>query len=398
MSAPEHIVVVGASLAGLRVVEALRRQGHEGRVTLIGDETHLPYDRPPLSKQVLLGSWEPERTALTTPERLAEADVDLVLGRRAVAAHAEAIRLEDGAIIPYSHLVVATGARARSWPGMATHDRVHGLRTLDDALRLRAALAADPGCPVVVVGGGFIGLEVAAAARAGGHEVTVVEAASRPLERAVGPLVGDHFVRLHAAAGVVLRCGTAISAITPDPDGVSVWRDDGSELRARHAVVGIGSVPNTEWTAGLGLDTTDGIACDEGGRAAPRVWAVGDVARWRQRPFGDLARHEHWTSAAEQAAVVAAGLLGHEPNAPCDVPYFWSTQYDVNFQLAGRPDLADSVDVTEPGDPQTGRGTLFTYRRAGRTVAVAAFHQPGRFLRLRRTLQEELAAPAAIAP
>ncbi|MFD5497927.1 NAD(P)/FAD-dependent oxidoreductase [Streptomyces sp. NPDC127091] len=384
-------VIVGASLAGLRVAEALRAGGYTGRLRLVGEEHHLPYDRPPLSKQVLTGEWDAARTALTTSAKLTEAGIETVLGARAVAVDDEAVTLADGGRLDYDRLVVATGAAARTWPGAAPEGRVHRLRTLADGVRLRAALEA--GGPLVVVGGGFIGLEVAAAGRASGLDVTVVEAASTPLEPVLGPAIGACFTRLHRAHGVRVLTGVPITAIEESAGAVAVRLADGTELSAAHVVVGIGAEPNNAWLSGLGLDDAAGVPCDARGRAGDRVWALGDVAAWEQPGHRDAVRHEHWTSAVDQAAVVAAALLGREPARPMAPPYFWSTQYEVNFQLVGRPDLATSVEVLEAGEDGADRGTVFALADpAGRRVAVAAFHNPRRFLRLRRELQEESAA------
>lgn len=384
------VLIVGASLAGLRVAEALRKHGYDGRLVLIGEEEHLPYDRPPLSKQLLAGDWEAGRLALTSTERLYDAKIEIQLGTSAVGARPGSVELADGSIFAYSQLVVATGASARTWPGAAPEGRVHRLRTLGDSQRLRTVLAA--GDDLVIVGGGFIGLEVAAAARRAGVDVTMVEQANSPLEPILGPEVGGCFARLHVAHGVRLLAGQAITAIDEGAEGVTVRLADGSELSARRAVVGIGAVPNNGWLSGLGLDRPGGVPCDSRGRALADVWALGDVAAWEEPVFGDQTRHEHWTRAIDQASVVAADMLGLEPTHPHELPYFWSMQYDVNFQLVGRPDLATSVSVLEPGLDGHDRGTLFGFRRADRLVAVAAFHNPPRFLKLRRQLQQQLTA------
>lgn len=385
------VVVVGASLAGLRTAEALRAQGYTGPLRLVGDETDLPYDRPPLSKQVLTGEWEAARTALTTHEKLAEDGIEVLLGKRAVAVDDLSVTLDGGERLPYDRLVVATGASARTWPGAAPGGRVHRLRTLADSIRLRGVLAE--GDPLLVVGGGFIGLEVAAAARRFGLDVTVVEQATTPLEGVLGPQIGACFARLHRAEGVRLRTGVPIASLREGSDAVAVRLADGTELTSAHVIVGIGARPNTAWLTGLGLDAPDGVPCDARGRAGARVWALGDVAMWDQPLYGDAMRQEHWTSALDQAAVVAAGILGREPDRPPAPPYFWSTQYDVNFQLAGRPDLASSVQVLETGPDGSGRGTVFALSDVmGNRVAVAALHNPRRFLRLRRELQEEYTA------
>lgn len=398
-AADAAIVVVGASLAGLRAAEALRNQGHRGPLTLIGDESELPYDRPPLSKQVLTGEWQPERVALTKAEALTEASIEIRLGCGAAGVTSEAVVLADGSLVPYDRLVVATGASSRAWPGTQTRadGRVHLLRTLADSIRLRTAISA--GGPLAVVGGGFIGLEIAAAARKAGVEVTVLEAASAPLAPVLGNRVGEYFGRLHARHGVDLRTGVAVTGVHEGSDSVTVSLADGSEVTAAHVLIGIGATPNNGWLSGIALDHRIGVLCDQQGQAAPHVWALGDVAVWEDHVFGDRRRHEHWTSAVEQAAVVAASILGTESRRPLDIPYFWSLQHDVNFQLAGRPDLADSTSVLMAGPDSTegnDRGTVFGYYRGDRLVAVAAFHNPGRFLKLRRELQASLASELAL--
>ncbi len=392
------ILVVGASLAGLRAAEALRGQGHRGRLVLVGDEPHLPYDRPPLSKQMLSGEWDVERVALTDAQKLSDAGIEARLGTPVHAVNDAAVVLADGSTIPYDRLVVATGSSSRSWPGLSPRPdgRVHQLRTLDDSLRLREALAE--GGALVVVGGGFIGLEIAAAARKADRQVTVLEVADTPLAPVLGDTVGACFARLHASHGVDLRTGVAVAGIEEHGDSVTVSLADGSTVSGAHVVVGIGAVPNNRWLDGIGLDHRDGVPCDEQGQAAARVWALGDVAVWRDPVFGDTRRHEHWTSAVEQAAVVASSILGTGTRRPLDLPYFWSLQHDVNFQLAGRPDLADSTSVLLEGPESADgidRGTAFGYHRGDRLVAVAAFHHPGRFLKLRRELQASLTVEAS---
>ncbi|CAM5699965.1 FAD-dependent oxidoreductase [Streptomyces hirsutus] len=374
-------------LAPAKVAEALRAGGYTGRLRLVGDEHHLPYDRPPLSKQVLTGEWEIARTALTTSAKLSEAGIETVLGARAVAVDTEAVTLADGERLDYDQLVVATGAAARTWPGAAPDGRVHRLRTLADSVRLRTALA--DGGPLVVVGGGFIGLEVAAAACGAGLDVTVVEAAGTPLEPVLGPEIGACFTRLHRARGVRVLTGVPITSVQEAAGTVAVRLADGTELAAAHVVVGIGAGPNNKWLTGFGLDDAAGVPCDARGRAGDRVWALGDVARWEQPAYGDSARHEHWTTAVDQAAVVAAAVLGRESARPPAPPYFWSMQYDVNFQTGGPP-RPRVLGQGAGGEGGTDRGTVFAFTdTAGRRVAVAAFHNPRRFLRLRRELQEE---------
>lgn len=389
------IVVVGASLAGLRVAEALRNHGHAGALILAGDENHLPYDRPPLSKQVLSGDWDPERVALTNADKLAEAEIEVRLGLRATAADSHHVTFDNGTRLTYDQLVIATGSTSRTWPGAPPRHggRVHQVRTLDDSLRLRSALA--DGGSVAVVGGGFIGLEIAAAARKAGLDVTVLEASGSPLAPVLGELVGDFFARLHTQHGAIVRTGVAVTDIVERTNDVVITLADGSSQVATQVVVGIGATPNNYWLSGLGLDHAGGVPCDSVGQAAPNVWALGDVAVWHDSVFNDQRRHEHWTSAVEQAGVVAASVLGIEASRPLDLPYFWSLQHDVNFQLAGRPDLADSTTVLVAGPDDGDRGTVFGYHRGDHLVAVAAFHNPGRFMKARRQLQDDLTTAAA---
>ncbi|TYL55450.1 hypothetical protein FXB39_03700 [Nocardioides sp. BGMRC 2183] len=403
MSEPHGVVIVGAGLAGLRAAEAIRGNGYDGRILLVGDEQHPPYDRPPLSKQILTGDWDVARTALTSPERLADDRIELRLGHRVVGATPHNVVLDDGRRVGYDHLVVATGVAARTWPGAAVGGRVHRVRTLEDSLRLHAALGdAESGAAadLIIVGGGFVGLEVAAAARSRGCRVSVVELADAPLAAVLGVEVGRYFTRLHEAEGVQIRTGMAITAIEEQPHRVVVRLADGSELQAAQVVVGIGAEPSTSWLAGLGIDGRGGLHCDRHGRvlglAAGNVWALGDVAAWDDTVHGDAPRHEHWTSAGNQAAVLGAALVGRAPDMTPVAPYFWSTQYDVNFQLAGRVDLATSVRVLEPGADGADRGTVFGFQRDGELVAVATFHNPRRFLRLRRDLQEHQAAALTV--
>ena len=320
----ERVVIVGASLAGVRCAQSLRAKGFEGTITLYGDETVLPYDRPPLSKQVLAGEWEPERIPLADAATFDKLDLDLRLGVRVSSVD------EVGA---YDHLVIATGARPRQIDGGTT------LRTLDDALALKRALESKP--RVVVVGAGFIGAEVAATARGYGLDVTVLEALPQPLSRALGEEVGAALGRLHVAKDVTLRCGVGVSSI--EVDGVHLA--DGSVVAADLVVVGIGVVPNVEWLEGSGAELRDGVVCDE--RLAvvgvPNAWAAGDIVRWPHSKYGDI-RIEHWTNAVEQGQHVAACITGDEkPFAT--VPFVWSDQYEHRIQIVGLPLPTDEIRV-----------------------------------------------------
>jgi len=375
MHMPEHVVVVGAGLGGVRTIEQLRALGYDGRITLIGAEEHPPYDRPPLSKQILAGTWAPERVILKDKPALDALNVVHRLGAAATGLRGTTVELEDGSTVTGDAVVVATGVAARTIPGQP--DAVWTLRTLDDATALRDALGGSRS--LLVVGGGFIGAEVAHAARLRGLDVTVLEAAQTTCERALGPRIGPLTERLFTEAGVDLRCG---SRITRFLDAHTVELADGSRLTADIVLVGIGATPDVSW---LGLET-DGVPCDRTGRVegTPGVWAVGDVAAWWDDERGGRCRTEHWTTTVDQAAVVARDILDRELPPPA-VPYVWSDQFGLKIQLVGRPDLADNI-LPLMGDGLDGgpvRGTVVAYFAGDRLVAVAAFGAPKYLPRLR---------------
>jgi NADPH-dependent 2,4-dienoyl-CoA reductase/sulfur reductase-like enzyme len=378
----EHVVVVGGGLGGARVVEQLRSGGYLGRLTLIGAEQHPPYDRPPLSKQVLLGAWEPERVAFWDQARQTELAVTLRLGVPAVALRGTSVELADGSSIQADAVVLATGVIARRIPGQPSEVRT--LRHLDDAIALRSALAGARS--LLLVGGGFIGAEVAHAARVRGLDVTVLEALSAPCERVLGARVGALAGRLITAAGVDLRCGVMVRRFV---DGRTVELSDGSTLSADVVLLGIGSVPALAWLDGTGFDTSNGLACDDEGRVvgAERVWALGDMAAWLDPVRGRRHRSEHWTSTVDQSVVVARSLLGLErPAHP--VPYVWSDQFGLKIQVAGHPDLADDV-VLLHGEGLSGgpvAGTLVGYFSSETLVAVVGFGAGRQLIRYRPLL------------
>lgn len=385
---PEHVLVVGAGLGGLRTAEQLRAAGHQGRISLVGAEPHSPYDRPPLSKQVLTGDWEPGKTVLRDASGLDELGVRSHLGLSAVALrHGDGsfeVELSDGCALHGDVIVVATGVTARTLPGQPS--AVHTLRTLDDAIALRGAL--ERVSSLLVVGGGFIGAEVASAAVGRGIAVTVLEAAALPAERALGPL-GALAARLMTEAGVDLRTGTALTGFV---DG-GVELGDGTALTADAVLVGVGGAPQVDWLDGTGLDLADGIACGPTGRAhgLPGVWAVGDVARW------DGHRTEHWTSAGDQAAAVAHDILGADA-PPATVPYFWSDQFGLKIQLIGRPEGASEVLPLLGGGLDGGpvRGTVAGYLAGGRLVAVAGFGAARYVARFRAAVADGVDRAAAL--
>ena len=324
-----RIAIVGASLAGLRAAETLRDRGFDGELTLIGDEPHRPYDRPPLSKQVLQGAWEPEQTFFRKKDGYDALALDMRLGVRAVSVdlRARRVALADGTFADYDRLIIATGARVRTLSAIAPRAGLLALRGLDDAIVLRRALMDAP--RVAIVGAGFIGLEVAASCRARGLPVTVIESLPVPLSPILGPTFGDMVAAMHRDHGVDLRTGVAVTDVLGESRVAGVALSDGSRIDADVVVVGIGVTPNTEWLEGSGLTIDNGIVCNGSGEAAPDVYAAGDVARVANRWHGDSPRIEHWTNAVEQAVHAAENALaGPEASTSfSSVPYFWSDQY-----------------------------------------------------------------------
>ena len=390
------VTIVGASLAGLNAAEALRRDGFDGPVTLIGAENHPPYDRPPLSKQVLAGDWEPERAALTDSEELEEDEIEARLGLRATALDLDAreLTLHTGETVAFDGLVIATGARCRTMPGTEGLRGVHVLRSLDDCLALRADLEAVPQ-RVVVVGAGFIGAEVAATARGRGLEVTVVEALPTPLGRVLGDEMGRVCAEVHRDHGVDLRTSVGVDRIEGDRRVERVALTDGSIIDADVVVVGIGVVPNTEWLDGSGLQVGDGVLCDASCLAAERVTAAGDVARWPNQLFGETMRVEHWDNAAAQGAHAARRLLNPEAGPFTPVPWFWSDQYDRKIQLAGRVRPDDEVRVVNGSVDE--RRFAAIYGRAGRIVGVLGFNRPRHVMRYRALIEQGASFDEALA-
>lgn len=383
-----HLVVVGASLAGLRAVEGARRAGHDGPVTLVGAEPHLPYDRPPLSKQLLAPDGDPE-TALR-PYRdeaaLAELGVTLRLGSPATGVDlaGRTVRVGDDDV-PYDDLVVATGSHARTLDlEGADAAGVVVLRTRDDAVAVRSAL--DGGERVVVVGAGFVGLEVASAVRARGAEVVVLEASPQPLARSVGPEAADLLVALTRDSGVDLRTGVSVSAFATRDGRVSGVRlDDGTVVEAGLVVVGVGAAPATGWLEGSGLALGDGVVVDPTLRSSdPHVWAAGDVARVRDAD--GTRRVEHWTNAHEQGLLVGANVVAaareEPPRDHVTVPYVWSDVHDARVQLLGTARDADRTEVLGAADGPW----LVLYGRGDMLTGVLGRDVAGRVMKFRPLL------------
>ena len=388
MATLRAIAVVGASLAGLRAVETLRRKGYDGTITLIGAESHMPYDRPPLSKELLTGSWDVDRLPLRR-EDYADLELDLRLGRRAVALDVAEQRLEldDAASVAYDGLIIATGSAPRELPGTPPLEGIHLLRTLDDALAIRAALTSGP--KVAIVGAGFIGAEVASSCRARGLEVTLIEALEVPLLRGLGAEMGAVCAEMHRDEGVDLRCGVGVKGFAGSGRVESLRLSDGSEVRADLVVVGIGVAPVTDWLVSSGLELADGVVCDATcATRAPGVVAAGDVARWYNPLFEEQMRAEHWTNAVEQGVAAAetllAGPAAAEPFAP--VPFVWSDQYGIKIQVAGQIRADDKIELIA-GSVHERKFTVL-YGRAGRLSGVLAFNRPRDVIAYRRMLAD----------
>lgn len=395
----QDVIVIGASLAGLRVAETLRTDGYDGRLTLVGAEPHLPYDRPPLSKKLLAGEWEPDRVALRKPTAYGDLDLDLRLGVRATALDlaTRTVTLTDGDVLPFGGAVIATGAAPRRLPGQPELAGVHVLRTLDDALALRADLEAGPS-RVVVIGAGFIGLEVAATARQRGLEVTVLEGLPAPLVRGLGARLGHAVAAVHTRNGVELRLRTGVAGFAGTDRVEAVLLDDGTRVTADVVVVGIGVAPETSWLVGSGLDVRDGVVCDATLAAAPGVYAAGDVARFRHELLGEEVRIEHWTAAAEMGAAAARNLLATAAGGPgvpyATVPFVWSDQFDARIQLLGRAGDGDDVQVVH-GSETEGR-FLALYSRAGRLTAALGVSMPRLVMPYRALLAERASLKDAV--
>lgn len=383
-----EIVIVGASLAGLRGAEALRQGGFEGRIHLVGAEPHLPYDRPPLSKEVLRGDWEPERASLVRPEPFEALDLELHLGTRATSLDTarQVVGLDDARTLSYDGLLIASGARARTLPGASAMEGLGVLRTLDDCLRLRADLERGP--RVAVVGAGFIGAEVAATCRSRGLEVTLIEALPVPLGQVLGNEVGTLLAQHHRDQGVDVRLGVGVDSILGDRRVEGIRLADGAVVAADVVVVGIGVVPETDWLKGSGVALDNGVACDATcATSVPGVVAAGDIARWHNPTFGESMRIEHWSNASDQARAAAATLLaGSDAQAYETVPFFWSDQYELKIQSAGLLSGADESQVTRGALED--RRFLKLYGRKGRLAGALAFNEPRSLIRCRRMIRE----------
>ena len=393
----QRVVVVGASLAGLNAAETLRERGFDGELILVGAESRPPYDRPPLSKQLLTGEWGADRLALRSETELESLGIDWRLGRRAESLDLRdrTLRLEDGEPIAFDGLIIATGAAPISLPGSEL-EGVHTLRSEADALRIRADF--ERGGRVVVVGAGFIGAEVASSARARGLEVALIEALDAPMLGPLGEEIAGFMADLHREAGVELRCGRRVVEWLGSDRVAGVRLDDGEVIEAATAVVGVGVRPAVGWLADSGLSIGDGVICDQHLRAAPGVFAAGDVCRWPnawQRPFAysqpqPTMRVEHWTNAVEQGVAAAANLLAESRGEPLaafsPIPYFWSDQHGLTVMAAGITSPHDAAALAHGSFAERRFAAL--YAREGYLSGVVAVGWP-RMLRRYQSLIAE---------
>ena len=442
------VAIVGGSLAGLRAAETLRSDGFSGTIHFIGEETRLPYDRPPLSKEVLGDKMEVANAGLISQEAFDALRLELHLGKRAVGLDAErkAVLLasegeagsseageaaesggatSEGASaseeITADGIVIATGSRPRKMPGTEGIGGVYTLRTLEDCLALKAEFATGP--KVAVIGAGFIGAEVAATARGLGLDVTVIEMLATPLARVLGDTLGQVMADLHRDNGVDLRLGVGVEEVVAGEDGrvSSVELSDGTSIAADVVVVGIGVIPNTEWLKGSGLEIDNGVVCDETLLAAPGITAAGDVARWPNRRFGETMRVEHWDNAIEQGIAAARRLLaggwgqsgggeagsgvtgGGEAGSSksgeavpfTPVPWFWSDQYDRKIQLAGRSSPDGKVEIVTGSLEE--RRFAAIYERDGKLVGVLGMNRPRHVMQYRQLIVDGASWQEALA-
>ena len=380
------VLIVGASVAGVRAAQALRSAGSTAEITVLGEEPHHPYDKPPLSKEMLLPGGDGAAVPLLSEEDVAHLGLDIRLNVRATGLDPwnRTVRTADGGQTGYDELIIATGAAARTLPGTEGIGGVYTIRTAQDAIALRGELVG--GRRAVVIGAGFIGAEFASAASAHGVDVTIVEQQEQPLASVLGAEVGREIAALHTANGVALLTGVAVAGVEADERVRGVRLADGRLLAADVVVVGIGAVPGTAWLADSGLSTENGVLCDERLRAVgvDHVHAVGDVARWPHPFYGTGMRIEHWTNANEHAAVVAADLTGGPMPRPT-LPYVWSDQYGRRIQIVGRPAAGTPV-LVKPGP-----APLAVYTDPGGVlVGAVVVDDPRALMKLRKAVLARL--------
>ena len=397
-----HIAIVGASLAGLRASETLRAEGFNGDITVVTAEEQTFYDRPPLSKKLLSGEWEPDRIALRKADNIDALRLTMRTGVAATALDtvSRTLQLSDATTVSFDGLIIATGGVVRTLPNQPNIKGVHTLRTLSDSMALREQLV--PGARLVVIGAGFIGLEVAATARTRGADVTVLEGLASPLIRALGAQMGAAVASVHERNGVIVRCGVQVQRIVGDISVTGVELGDGEIVAADVVLVGIGVAPATQWLESSSLVLRDGVVCDDTlNVGVPAIYAAGDVARWPNALFADVEpdmRVEHWTNAAEQGAVAAKNLLmvnaGEQPTPYAAVPFFWSDQFDSRVAFLGRA-RADSVVDVVAGDLDSRFCAI--YSTNDRLTAVLGVSMPKLVMPARVLLQQTTSRAEALA-
>ncbi|WP_170201612.1 NAD(P)/FAD-dependent oxidoreductase [Actinocorallia herbida] len=388
----ETFVVIGGGVGGGTAALALRTEGFKGRVVVLCDEPRLPYSKPPLSKGVLRGEEDPGRTALRPPAWYDKKDIEVRTGVAATALDvaAKTIALSTGERLTYDKVLIATGGRPRALPGTEGLPGVHTLRNLEDSQAISARLR--PGARVIIIGGGFIGGEVAASAITLGCSVTVLEGQRTPLERLLPPALAGLYMRLHTERGVDFRTGVTVSSIEHGPDGLLARTSGGAEHLADVIVVGIGMVPADELARAAGIEVTDGIVVDGRCRTSvPDVFAIGDVANAPQPHLGGRMRVEHWQNAQHQAKVAAKNMAGGSAEF-AEVPWVWSDQYDLTIQITGKPEPTDEVNLR--GDVE---GWAFSalLTREGRPVGCVAFNRADDVRAVRRIMTDRLPVPIA---
>jgi len=402
----ERVVIVGASLAGLNAAEALRDEGFQGQITLIGDEPHRPYDRPPLSKQLLTGEWDVDRLPLRSEDEFAQLQLEFLGVRAATGLDVEQrlVSLDDGQSVEFDGLIIASGARAIWLPFGQELAGVHVLRSQADALRIRDDLGA--GGKLVVIGAGFIGAEVASSARARGLDVAMIEALSAPMLGPLGDELADWAADLHRAAGVSLYLNSKVSDLIGSDRVEAVELADGSRIEADTVVVGIGVRPNVEWLEGSGLTIGDGVVCDQFCRAAPMIYAAGDVVRWPNVLFTHFRydqpqrtmRIEHWTNAVEQGMAAARNLLcesrGESLEAFAPVPYFWSDQHGLSIMASGITAPRDEFQLVH-GSFESNRFAAI-YGLRGYLTGVVAVGWPRMLRRYQGLIRQQVSWEAAL--
>lgn len=387
------VVAIGAGQAASQLVASLRTDGFTGPITVIGEESFPPYQRPPLSKKFLSGEMDEERLFIRPAEFYAAADVTLMLGARAeqVDLAARTVTLKDGAVVPYATLVFATGSRVRklTTPG-ADLPQIHYLRGIEDVNAIRPKFEA--GKRIVIVGGGYIGLEVAAVAARRGLKVTVVEALERCLQRVTSKPISDFFESVHRAEGVTILTSTGVQGFEPGPDGSIVVKTAGPELEADLVIAGIGILPDCELAQSCGLVCDNGIVVDEHGKASdPHVFAIGDCSNHPNPLLGRRLRLESVQNAIDQAKIVSLAICG-KPKTYAEVPWFWSDQYDLKLQIAGISMLGDEVVLR--GDPATRKFAAF-YIRDGAVAAVDAVNAVPEYMVARTLIAQKKSVDVA---